>query len=227
VNPAAQISLKSVAEDEGVHYLIVLQPPLPGVLGAFCIKEDGSLIESFLPAPYTDAVFEEFGPRIANLLAAANMSYSETNEMLLRFSTNALYLKRGDGFVVGLFTVGNPLVAGLRVSTNLLLKQARSDIASAAVKDLPQPAAPSHSKEPASGGRFEDDIIVNPKKAEVEEAPEKKKRGLFGLKKNRKPKPKNKTDSYDHNRLISSIPRLHDFQPGLYGHGGWCRLFSC
>lgn len=167
---------------------------LPGVLGAFCIKEDGSLIESFLPPPYTDAVFKELGPRIANLLAAANMSYTETNEMLLRFSTNALYLKRGNDCVVGLFTVANPLVAGLRVSTNLLLKQAQSEIAAAPVKDMSPPAATAATppEQPAEANAGDDDeIIITPEKAELEGPPEKKKRGLFGLKKNKKTKPKN------------------------------------
>lgn len=168
---------------------------LPGVAGAFCLDADGNLIESFMPSPYTDAIFSELGPRIASLTGAVDMSYAQTNELLIRFETHALFVFRNEDVTIGFFTAREPLISGLRVSANLLLKQGKQAFSEALAS-----RGSSGESESAVGKEPDDDIgtdeIVipsNSKKSpsveEDEEPEEPVKRGLFGRRKKNKPKP--------------------------------------
>lgn len=164
---------------------------LPGVAGAFCLSSKGDLVESFMPAPYTDDVFDELGPRLANLTDAVDMSYSQTNELLLQFESNALYLRRSENVLIGFFTAHDPLLAGLRVSANLLLKQAKSELDNA-VMELASAQKPSgqaaHSQAAEEEDDDDDDAVIlqnNSSKKETDSKPETKRKGLFGRKKSK------------------------------------------
>jgi hypothetical protein len=165
---------------------------LPGVLGAFCLNSEGALLESFLPRPYTDAIFKELGPRCLTLLSAVDMSYTRTNEFLLRFEENSLYLHKNEDCILGILCAGNPMLAGLRVSTNLLLKTAGEDIAHAPINELNAPK--EVVVETTSATTELNDIIIAPKKQRDEPQESKaapKRKSLFGFKKDKKTKPSN------------------------------------
>jgi hypothetical protein len=166
---------------------------LPDVVGAFCLAEDGRLIEQFMPAPYNDAIFEEAGRRILNLLDAVESSYKQSNEFLLTFDSNALYLKRSDGVVIGLLTNEEPLMPSLRVSTNLLLKQSGSILVKTPAKnfssDQPAQDQPSNSLDSDIADlnndtvELEEEVVITPKKTQFSHSTEPtEKRGLFGRK---------------------------------------------
>jgi hypothetical protein len=165
---------------------------LPGVNGAFCITGKGELIESFMPVTYTDAIFEELGPRIVALVEAVDMSYNPTNELLLQFGSNSLFMRRNENVLIGFFTERDPLLPGLRVSANLLLKQAKAHL-DEAVEGLTSRTAPSAERRVEENSDEDDEPVIlqsTPSPAK-EPKTEKKRRGLFGL---RKPKDDNKPD---------------------------------
>ena len=161
---------------------------LPSVSGAFCLTLDGELIESFMPSPYTESMFDELGPRITSLLGAVDMSYAQTNELLVRFETHALFLRQNEQCIIGIFAAGNPHVAGLRVSVNLLIKQAQQAITEKASTLHSQDRFAEDTTAQSDGKEEEEEdiIIAPPKKREEPPAPAKTKMGFFGRKKEKK-----------------------------------------
>lgn len=161
---------------------------LPGVAGAFCINAKGELVENFMPAPYSDEIFEELGPRLVALTEAVDMSYSQTNELLLQFDSSALFLRRNENMLIGFFTVRNPLLSGLRVSANLLLKQAKSefDVALKALQSKNEFPGPGKAEQ-FDEDEEEDPVILHSTSVKAAKPqPETKRRGLFRRKKTEK-----------------------------------------
>ena len=124
------------------------------------------------------------------------MSYAQTNEVLVRFETHALLLRQSEHCIIGIFAAGDPHAAGLRVSLNLLLKQAQQAIIERALMlasqelNVASNAGRGGSAADDGGGGDgddEEDIIVAPtKKREEPELPVKQKTGFFGRKKEKK-----------------------------------------
>ncbi|HAV13790.1 MAG TPA: hypothetical protein DCX06_09935 [Opitutae bacterium] len=167
---------------------------LPGVTGIFCLNAEGQLIENFLPSAYTDAIFKELGTRCLTLLNAVDMSYTQTNEYLVCFEGDSLFLHKAEGCIIGVLCSGNPMLAGIRVSINLLLKTAQDAIAQAPLKEIAIKTVPNQPQAKPLMESNDDDIIIAPKKvkdSDLQEAEEPKRKGLFGFKKDKKSKPSN------------------------------------
>jgi hypothetical protein len=168
---------------------------LPGVAGAFCLSTTGDLLESFMPPPYTEEIFDELGPRLVTLTESVDMSYNPTHELLLQFESNALYLRRNEKVLIAFFTVRDPLLSGLRVSANLLLKQAASDIDAALETLAAKPTQSSREGEAGSEHDDEDDSVIlgGAPDSKSERKPKVKRKGFFRRKK--------KTDSNQANDI--------------------------
>jgi predicted regulator of Ras-like GTPase activity (Roadblock/LC7/MglB family) len=171
---------------------------LPGVMGAFCLSTDGKLIENFLPSPYTDAIFEDLGTRCSTLMSAVDMSYTKTDEYLIRFEDHCLYLHKDENCIVGVLCSGNPILAGLRISINLLLKTSKDAILSAPAKELKAADASkfvSEAVETPPSIEETEEIVVPRKRQEPEPSETKtpKRKSLFGFgkKKDKSSKPSN------------------------------------
>ncbi|MEO0509831.1 MAG: hypothetical protein AAF065_08230 [Verrucomicrobiota bacterium] len=159
---------------------------LPGVRGAFCLTSNGELVENFMPQQYTDPLLAGLGERLSALCGAVDMSYSPTNEFLISFESNALYLRKNEDGIIGFFTDSNPHLAGLRVSSNLLLKQIKPSMMVAKQIDvIPAPPPPA-----AQVPEEEDDLLLKPANQEMPKpgVPSKleQKQGLFGSRKSKK-----------------------------------------
>ena len=161
---------------------------LSNVSGAFCLSAEGRLIESFMPAPYNGAIFDELGPRLVSLLGAVDMSYAQTHEHLLRFETHSLYLRKGTDCIIGVYAAGNPLLSGLRVTVNMLLKQAEPTIAEMLkklpIEGIPAPEPVTPDVADVSAAEPDEDVVIIPTK-KTENPPEQK-RGFFGRKKEKR-----------------------------------------
>ncbi|MEM7789848.1 MAG: hypothetical protein AAF546_00470 [Verrucomicrobiota bacterium] len=156
---------------------------LPNIEGAFCLSKEGELVESFMPPPYTDDIFQELGTRVVTLTEAVDMSYAQTQEILLHFESHSLYLRKSEFCIIGIFVRGNPLLSGLKITVNLLLKQAQAEILQASKNAAPRPSQPAAAP-PAPVE--EDDIIIEPNLPQKETTTDHEKRGLFGRKKEKK-----------------------------------------
>ncbi|NBB78716.1 MAG: hypothetical protein GVY36_04625 [Verrucomicrobia bacterium] len=156
---------------------------LPGVLGIFCLNASGQLLANYLPSGYRDSIFDELGARCTTLLEAVDMSYTPTDEYLIRFEEHSLYLRKTESCIIGVLCAGDVMLAGLRVSVNLLLKGANEAILALPV--IETTAVDRNANLPnETVEEVADDVIISTKKNEDEAADSKapkKRRGLFGF----------------------------------------------
>ena len=165
---------------------------LPGVLGVFCLNPSGKVLANYLPSSYRDSIFRELGARCTTLLQAVDMSYTPIDEYLLRFEDHSLYLRKTDVCIVGVLCAGDVMLAGLRVSINLLLKSGQEEILGLPVIESAA-SEPFNRKAPEVIEESQDDIITLKKNDETvtESGTKEKRRGLFGFGGKKKANPSN------------------------------------
>ncbi len=96
---------------------------LSEVSGLVLFFSDGSLVRNRLPDHYTDQLAVAMGERILNFVSGLDFGPAASDEFLIRFQEAALYIRRFDGFLLGVLTVLHPDVSNLRLATNLLIQQ--------------------------------------------------------------------------------------------------------
>jgi len=126
---------------------------LPDVQGLFCLKrEGGTLLYNHLPKPFLDDIFETLGSRILMLLDAVNDNYKPTGEYLLNFYGSSLFIKANDQHVLGVLCGENPNLQGLRIASNMGLKQIAAEPVEFAKTSPRERAHPAPEEERATIG---------------------------------------------------------------------------
>ena len=101
---------------------------VPKVDGFFVLKLDGELALNKLPPLFDDALFDSFGPRVAELVEMVNSNYMPSKDLVLSFSGKLLCLRKSDTCIIGLLGEPGTSFSSLKLASNVALKQITPEV---------------------------------------------------------------------------------------------------